>query len=349
MTVSTSPRWCRLIVSLVIVTFALGMPGVGPRATQHVAFAAGSDAHSFGLNDPGQLGDGTSTNRSTPVAVSGLSGVTAVAAGWYHSLAVKDDGTVWSWGYNSDGQLGDGTTTHRSTPVAVSGLSGITAVAAGTSHSLAVTGDGTVWSWGYNGFGGLGDGMTMQRSTPGAVSGLSGIRAVAAGAYHSLASGGGSPPVNQLPSATADDAGGIIGAEIALTATTADPDGDVLTYTWSIDTTDCAIANTGVEDTTVTCSREGTFTATLSVTDGTNPAVTATAIITVTRSNVPPTVRIEGLPAGEVSEGTELTLTASVVDPDEPGTPRSAWSVTKNGTLYASGSDATFSLSLIHI
>ncbi|MGH2331147.1 RCC1 domain-containing protein [Thermoanaerobacter mathranii] len=76
----------------------------------------------WGLNNYGQLGDGTTTNGYTPVQVKGLSDVVAVSAGQYHSLALKSDGTVWAWGYNGDGELGDGTTTNRYTPVQVQNL-----------------------------------------------------------------------------------------------------------------------------------------------------------------------------------------------------------------------------------
>jgi hypothetical protein len=69
------------------------------------------------LNSSGQLGDGTTTNRSTPVSVSGLTGAVAISAGINHTCAVLNDGTAKCWGLNSSGQLGDGTTTNRSTPV----------------------------------------------------------------------------------------------------------------------------------------------------------------------------------------------------------------------------------------
>jgi hypothetical protein len=71
----------------------------------------------------------TGSNTATPVQVSGLTGVTAVAGGYYNGYAVRGDGTVWAWGSNRDGQLGNGTTTDSSTPVQVSGLTGVTAVA----------------------------------------------------------------------------------------------------------------------------------------------------------------------------------------------------------------------------
>src|SRR6266446_1181073 len=104
----------------------------------------------WGLNGSGQLGNGTFTNSNTPAQVSGLSGVTAIAGGAEHSLALKSDGTVWAWGYNALGQLGNGTFTGSNTPVQVSGLSGVTALAVGFSHSLALKSDGTVWAWGFN-------------------------------------------------------------------------------------------------------------------------------------------------------------------------------------------------------
>ena len=101
---------------------------------------------------------------------SGLSGVTAIAAGVSHSLALKGDGTVVAWGCGAGADLGQ-----CSVP---SGLSGVTAIAAGGSHSLASKGDGTVVAWGCAGY------DAGQCSVP---SGLSRVTAVAAGGSHSLA------------------------------------------------------------------------------------------------------------------------------------------------------------------
>ena len=158
----------------------------------------------WGNNGNGKLGDGTTTNRNTPVQVSGLgagSGVTAIAMGTKHALALKSDGTLLAWGYNAYGAIGDGTTTDRWTPTAVSGLgagSGVTAIAAGGSnystsyvnYSLALKSDGTVLGWGVNSGYQLGDGTTTTRTTPVQTSGLgagSGVTAIAAGYHHSLA------------------------------------------------------------------------------------------------------------------------------------------------------------------
>ncbi|HYO51446.1 RCC1 domain-containing protein, partial [Archangium sp.] len=79
-------------------------------------------AWAWGYNSYGQLGDGTTTNRSSPVQIGGFDSSTEIEAGGYSSEARKQDGTVWAWGYNSYGQLGDGTTTSRSTPGQVPGL-----------------------------------------------------------------------------------------------------------------------------------------------------------------------------------------------------------------------------------
>ncbi|WP_158623492.1 MopE-related protein [Corallococcus sp. CA053C] len=130
----------------------------------------------WGRNSEGQLGDGTTTSRLTPVQVPGVTGVTGVAAffaGGYHTLALKQDGTVWAWGRNSEGQLGDGTTTNRSTPVQVTGVTGVAALVAGDFHTLALKQDGTVWAWGWNNVGQLGDGTITDRPTQVQVQGLS--------------------------------------------------------------------------------------------------------------------------------------------------------------------------------
>jgi alpha-tubulin suppressor-like RCC1 family protein len=152
-----------------------------------VAASTAGMTWAWGDNSAGGLGDGSTTGRATPVQVSGLTSVTAIAGGWGHSLTVKLDGTVWAWGYNYFGQLGDGSTTDFTTQVQVSGITRVATVAGGMYYSLALKSDGTVWSWGYNNYGQLGDGSTTERHTPVQVSGLAGVTAIAAGPYHCLA------------------------------------------------------------------------------------------------------------------------------------------------------------------
>ncbi|WP_165452515.1 S-layer homology domain-containing protein [Paenibacillus thalictri] len=151
--------------------------------------ALDEDGHvwAWGRNEDGDLGDGTTTQRTTPVQVSGLSNVKAIAAGGYFSLALKEDGTVWSWGINDAGELGDGTTQQRSLPQQVPGLSNIKAIAAGGNHSLAVDTGGHVWAWGENRYGAVGDGTGTNRKVPVQISGLPDVTAIAGGGYHSLA------------------------------------------------------------------------------------------------------------------------------------------------------------------
>ena len=147
----------------------------------------------WGFNANGELGDGTTTTRSTPAYVSGLtSGVAAVATGSVHACALMNAGDVRCWGYNGWGQVGDGTVTRRLTPASVVGLTGVTALATGCWHTCAVTGGGTK-CWGQNSNGQIGDGTMTSRLVPTGVAGLANVSAVTAGMYHScaLTTGGG--------------------------------------------------------------------------------------------------------------------------------------------------------------
>jgi RHS repeat-associated protein len=142
-----------------------------------------------GSDSNGQLGnDAALVNSTVPVQAQGLSGVTAVAGGWVHSLALRADGTVAAWGADNVYQLGDGPlTANVATPKTVAGLSGVVAIAAGSGHSVALKADGTVWAWGGNASGQVGDGTLTNRQTPFRVPGLSGVTAIAAGFDFTLA------------------------------------------------------------------------------------------------------------------------------------------------------------------
>jgi alpha-tubulin suppressor-like RCC1 family protein len=186
-------RWlARLAGCTALATGAAGMASALSQDAQAqvTGMVFHSDvAASWGLNLEGELGDGTTADRSRYGDIKVGNNVVQVAAGYFHALAVRSDGTVWAWGDNADGQLGDGTRTNRGTPAQVTGLTGVfTQVAAGPAYSLALRSDGTVWAWGDNQFGQLGNGTTGPDAvTPGRVAVLNGVTRISAGYGFALA------------------------------------------------------------------------------------------------------------------------------------------------------------------
>ncbi|WP_165371476.1 RCC1 domain-containing protein [Pseudolysobacter antarcticus] len=141
----------------------------------------------WGQNSAGQLGNGSTSDAATPIAVSGLTDAVAIAAGSAHACAVTVQGFVRCWGNNTRGQLGNGTNTNQSTPVATI-VGSIASLAAGGSHTCGLTSGSVVLCWGYNAFGQLGDGTLTNKNAPGlAVIGLTDVVAITAGTSHTCA------------------------------------------------------------------------------------------------------------------------------------------------------------------
>ena len=156
---------------------------ISSSGTNNFSLAVGSDgnAYAWGFNNYGQLGNGNTSNRNTPVIVKKPAGVSKdftyvqVSAGTDHSLAVGSDGYAYAWGNNNNGQLGNSITSSSSVPVRVcdpstgsnvdTGLKAIQ-ISAGGSLSLAIDQDGNTWAWGHNDYGQLGNGSTSSLRNP---------------------------------------------------------------------------------------------------------------------------------------------------------------------------------------
>lgn len=148
--------------------------------------------YTWGRNNRGQLGVGTTTDSKLPLKVEGLSDVASIAFSQNSSLAVRTDGSVWTWGENSNGQLGLGQagapdTTVRQVPTRITGISDAVAGALGYTHGLVLHHDGHVSAFGKNSSGQLGDGTTTDRSYPMPVMGLTDVIRVLGGSQHSAA------------------------------------------------------------------------------------------------------------------------------------------------------------------
>lgn len=145
------------------ISAGLGTHTVGLRSGQ---------AWAWGGNLFGQLADGTSTSRSSPVSVvGGFTDWVQIAAS-NHTVGIRANGQAWAWGANSYGRIGDGTTTSRSSPVSiVGGITNWTQVSCGAQHTAAIRANGQAWCWGRNQNGQLGNSTITGTSSPVSVAG----------------------------------------------------------------------------------------------------------------------------------------------------------------------------------
>ncbi len=145
--------------------------GISAGTNHSLAVTSSGNVLAWGSDFAGQLGDNIpKVNKPTPVTVSGASNIVAVAGGWFHSLALKADGTVLAWGSDTYGELGDGNQINpQGIPVVVENANSIVAIAANLHLSLALKSDGTVQSWGRNNSGQLGDNTGINQNSPVAV------------------------------------------------------------------------------------------------------------------------------------------------------------------------------------
>ena len=183
-----------------------GMVAIAGGERHNVALDANGNVWTWGYNYDGELGIGTypplngpgSMDNTVPIQITnGFTSVTAIASRGYHTLALKNDGTVWAWGYNAWGQLGDNSNTDRHSPVQVSGLSGhggVINIVGGGDISAALMADHTLLMWGRNRKGEMGNGTTDAGDAgqwfPGPVSqasGLTNVQALALGWSHVVA------------------------------------------------------------------------------------------------------------------------------------------------------------------
>ncbi len=170
------------------LTTILGVEKLAVGQSHVMAIKYDGTVWSWGSNKYGKLGNGVDSDSiiTNPTQIVGLTQIKDVAVGLYHTLILKDDGTVWSVGFNEYGSLGDGTYNSSNSLSQIPGLSNVISIKAGHYHSMALTSTGEVFTWGFNMFGQLGNGSNANQNVP-INTGLTNIVEIGSGKYHSFA------------------------------------------------------------------------------------------------------------------------------------------------------------------
>ena len=195
---TTDDSWVPTQAGLTATPPMTNVVKLGGRPYFTLAEKADGTIWAWGMNQYGQMGNGTVTPQSSPpnsvpVMVSNsapggpINGALQITCGYQFGAALATNGTVWIWGSGSHGEQGTGAVTANYIPVQVPGLTNITQISAGWFHILARKSDGTVWAWGNNSSGEVGDGTTNNDFTPARVLNVSNIVAVSGGDSHSSA------------------------------------------------------------------------------------------------------------------------------------------------------------------
>lgn len=160
---------------------------VSSGAFSNVGLKSDGTLWAWGSNEYGQLGDGTTVDKSAPYRIGTEADWMAVSTGGLHSAAIKNDGTLWAWGDNEFGKLGNGTTNDETAPVRIGTSTNWVSLSAGVDHTAAIKSDGTLWAWGFNACGQLGNGTRVDSYAPVRIGTGASWSSVSAGGYHTAA------------------------------------------------------------------------------------------------------------------------------------------------------------------
>jgi alpha-tubulin suppressor-like RCC1 family protein/formiminotetrahydrofolate cyclodeaminase len=282
-----------------------GVTSVSGGGAFSIALTNKGTVMAWGADDFGQLGNVgfEEPSSNVPLPVTGLSGVTAIAAGAQHSLALVSGGTLMAWGENTYGELGNAMFKARQdAPVAVSGLSGATTITAGGQDSAALLSTGSVMTWGIDKWGTLGNGTTGSPSNvPVTVAGITKVASISAGGLHMVAYGEPIPVITAVSPNKGPLSGGtsVTVSGVNLTGATAVKFGAAEASSFTV--------NSSTSITATAPAGSGTVDVRVTTPSGTSPVAAADHFTYVP----PPQIAKLAPKTGPVGGGTSVTITGS--------------------------------------